>query len=180
MCTARRQRPSARGSSEIASSWSRAVSGSTVTVVQSRKSVRPRRSSSRTACGTRAASASTSGGNASGSPYFAMTTLRSTPGSSRRPRTWTTPPVGLRVGGGGRPHALRSARPPGRAPPPPPGGDDGLRPHPPVERHDVAAEASVALVAPHQALQPPLEDADDAALGALGRRALEPRHHPIA
>ena len=52
--------------------------------------------------------------------------------------------------------------------------------HPAVEGHHVAAEAAVALVAAHDALQGALEDADDAPLGALRGRALDPRHHAVA
>ena len=54
----------------------------TVTVGNDRKSVRPSRSCGRTAFGIATASASTSPGNSSGRSYLAITTFRSTPGSS--------------------------------------------------------------------------------------------------
>ena len=46
-------------------------------------------------------------------------------------------------------------------------GDEDLVEDAAVEGHHVAAEAAVRLVAAHEALQGPLEDADDAPLGAL-------------
>ncbi len=85
-----------------ASSWSRAVSGSIVTVSQERKSVRDAVSARLTGRATWAASASTSGGKASGSANLATITLRSTPGSLSRPSTAVTRPEGLRVAVGGR------------------------------------------------------------------------------
>ena len=64
--------------------------------------VREAVSSRPTGRATRAASASTSSGKAAGRSYFAITTLRSTPGSPRRPSTSVTRPIGLRVAVGGR------------------------------------------------------------------------------
>jgi len=60
-----------------------------------------------------------------------------------------------------------------------PRGDEQLVEHTPVEGDDVAAEPPVLLVAAHDALQAALQDPDDPAFGALGRRALHPRHHPV-
>jgi hypothetical protein len=82
--------------------------------------------------------------------------------------------------GGGRPHDLGQDHLARLRAPALPRRDEELVQDAAVEGHDVAAEASVALVASHQPLLLPLEDADDAALGALGRRPLEPGHHPVA
>ena len=135
----------------MASSWSRAVSGSTVTVAQGRKSARPRRSSRLTSVGTRLASASTSAGKASGRPCLAITTLRSTPGSSSRPRTSRTRPDGLRVAVGGRVISAETISPGSRARVVA-RRDEQLVQHAPVEGDHVAAEAPVLLVAAHDAL----------------------------
>jgi hypothetical protein len=78
------------------------VPPSMVTVVTRRKSVRPSRSSSRTAAPMVRASATTSGGCASGMPNFRMMICVSTPGSSMRPSTSLTVPAGPRVALGHR------------------------------------------------------------------------------
>ena len=183
-----RRRRCARASSQwpfgsrsrlIASSWSRAVSGSTVTVGQGRKSVRPRGPRRAPPAARAPPPSSTSGGNASGRPYLAITTLRSTPGSSRRPSTSSTRPAGLRVADR-RPrdlgaHHLARAAPASLA-----GRDEQLVQHALVEGHHVAAEAPVLLVAAHDARQRALEHADDAALGPLGGDALDAHHHAVA
>jgi hypothetical protein len=90
MCTHSRQ-PVSCFSSEIASSKSRASTGSIVTVSRSRRSTRgasiaPIRS------GIASAACSTSAGNASRSPCSRMTISTSTPGSVSSPRTSSTTP----------------------------------------------------------------------------------------
>ncbi len=74
----------------------------------------------------------------------------------------------------GRHHLARLGRP-GVA-----GRDEQLVQDAPVERHHVASEAPVFLIAADHALQPALEDADDAPLGALGRVTLDPDDHAVA
>ena len=60
------------------------------------------------------------------------------------------------------------------------GRDEELVQHAAVEGHHVAAEGPVDLEAAHDALVGPLEDADDAALGALCGVALDAGHDAVA
>ena len=53
-------------------------------------------------------------------------------------------------------------------------------PHAAVEGHHVTPEAAVLLVAADDALVGALEDADDAALGALGPAAFDARDDPVS
>ena len=89
------------------------------------------------------------------------------------------PPHGV-AGGGGRPRHVRRDHLARDGAAFLAGRDEELVQHAAVERHHVAAEAPVDLVAAHDALVGALEDADDAALGPLGGAALDAGHDAVA
>ena len=163
----------------MASSWSRAVSGSTVTVGQGRKSVRPRdvlaadrlRHARRLRLDLRREGV----GQAVLGHHDLEVDARVLEAAQHLEHA-----AGGVARGGGRPRDLGRDHLAGLRARVLARRDEQLVQHALVEGHHVAAEAAVLLVAAHDALQRALQDADDAALGALGRDALDARHHAVA